>query len=182
PVDQRGVSRPLGAGYDIGAFEFGAITFAIRGQVLIGTNGLSGVTVTARSGNSAGGVSGVSDFAGNYVIPNLLSNSYSVFPLPFAFFTPTNIPVSIGAQSVTGINFQAKTAGTAALAPATNHTVQFSFSGIPNQTYRFQVSTNLSSSTNWLTLTNLSSGASGAFNFTDAITNSPIRFYRAVTP
>jgi hypothetical protein len=67
--------------------------------------------------------------------------------------------------------------------PATNHAVQFSFSGIPNQTYRIQVSTNLSSPANWQTIfTNLNSGASGSFNFTDATTNSPARFYRAVTP
>jgi len=145
--------------------------------------GMSGVTVTATSSNSAGGISAVSDYAGNFVIPNLLSKAYSVVPRPFAFFTPTNIAVSIGTQSVNGVNFAAKTAGVATLAPATNHTVQFSFSGIPNQTYRIQVSTNLSSPANWQTIfTNLSSGASGSFNFTDATTNSPARFYRAVTP
>jgi hypothetical protein len=182
-VDQRGVSRPLGAGYDIGAFEFGAITFSIRGQILVGTKGISGVTVTATSSNSAGGISAVTDFAGNFVIQNLLSKAYSVVPQPSAFFTPTNIAVSIGTQSVSGVNFTAKTAGTATLVPATNQNVQFSFSGIPNQTYRIQVSTNLSSPANWQTIfTNLSSGTSGAFNFTDATTNSPVRFYRAVTP
>src|SRR5207253_167728 len=45
-IDQRGVSRPQGAGFDIGAFERvatvtnAAATFTISGRVLDGTNGL----------------------------------------------------------------------------------------------------------------------------------------------
>lgn len=180
PFDQRGVTRPQGTHSCIGAFEFGVTTFTIRGQVTIGTNKVSGVTVTAAAG-SASPVAAVSAADGSYVIPNLISGTYTVVPQPPSLFFPTNAVVTVSPSAV-NVNFTAKTAGTAALAPATNNAVQFSFSGIPNQTYQIQVSTNLSSSTNWLTITNLSSGASGTFNITDTITNSPVRFYRAVTP
>ncbi len=54
---------------------------------------------------------------------------------------------------------------------------QFRLTGLPNTSYLFQASTNL---TTWMTLTNLAS-PTGLIDFTDAeATNHPSRFYRVL--
>jgi hypothetical protein len=76
--------------------------FTISGQVfdVTGTNGLSGVTV------SAGTNSVLTDGNGNFILSGFSSNAYTVIPsLACYLFGPSNVTVSVGPTNALGVNF-----------------------------------------------------------------------------
>jgi len=173
PFDQRGKPRPFGSGCDIGAFEYEP-TFTIRGRITEGTNGMSGIMVTA------GTRSGTSDTNGNYLISNLVSNSYTVTPQSLGVgFNPVNRDVTLGPDA-TNINFALNPVQITSATLTTNSSLRLSFLGGPGRTYRVEVSTNLAA---WQTLATNIAATNGAFEFIDNRTNTfPVRFYRTATP
>ncbi|MBI3851507.1 MAG: hypothetical protein HY298_14710 [Verrucomicrobia bacterium] len=172
-VDQRDKPRPIGINCDIGAYEFEP-TFSVQGRLTEGTNGVGGVTV------ATGTFSGVSDTNGNYLISNLISNSYTVTPDPVGTgFTPSNQVVTLG-PSVSNINFVLNRVQITAIASTTYGQFKLSFLGGPSRTYLIQASTNLLS---WQTISTNISQTNGGFQFNDVVaTNFPRRFYRTATP
>ena len=94
-TDQRGVSRPLGAHCDIGAFEYNNLTIS-------GNTGLGGVTL-GYSGNTSG--STVSDGRGNYTITVPYNWSGTVTPSSCATFNPTSHSYSNLASDQTAQNY-----------------------------------------------------------------------------
>jgi hypothetical protein len=75
--------------------------FAIRGLITVGSNGLSGVTV------SAGGKSTVTT-NGNYALSGLCSSTYTVTPLLSGYqFEPGTANVTLSSSDSNGVNFAA---------------------------------------------------------------------------
>ena len=153
---------------DIYGVDFNATNgFTILGQITIGSNGLSGVTV------SAGGKSTITT-NGNYALSGLCSNTYTVSPSLHGYaFAPS-------AQSVTVLSNMTLPAFMAfpslALVQLTNGVFQLSFT--PAFTLQVQASTNLK---NWDTpfTTNNVSTNTVLLEFTDTnAANLPVRFYR----
>lgn len=173
PYDQRGVARPIGPSCDIGSFEFAPV-FQIQGRITDGTNGIAGVQVGITNQFALTATNG------NYAISNLLSGTYTVTPDPAGVgFTPTNRTVILGTNA-TGVDFVANRARITTLILTTNRLPQLSILALPNRNYRIEASTNL---IQWLTLSNVSSGTNGAFDFFDVnSTNFPSRFYRTAAP
>ena len=61
--------------------------------------------------------------------------------------------------------------------------VTLNFAGAPNYTYLVQASTDLSSPTNWITISTNTPAADGTWQFTDTNTSLyPAQYYRATTP
>lgn len=79
------------------------LPYIISGRILSpdGSNGLSGVTVTAGGTNAT-----LSDVNGFYTLSSLQSNRYTVTPLLDCYrFSPSNHVVTVGATNAFGINF-----------------------------------------------------------------------------
>lgn len=96
--DQRGVARGYGDTIDIGACEVQLTR--IRGKITDGSNGVSGVKVSAGSNYS------ITDSNGNYVISNLVAGSYLVVPeATNLLFSPASQTVTVGISTVSNVNF-----------------------------------------------------------------------------
>lgn len=96
--DQRGIIRSYGDGIDIGACELPLTK--IKGRVIDGSNGVSGIKV------SAGNNFSFTDTNGNYVISNLVTGTYIVKPEGTnLIFSPAAQTVTVGISSATNIDF-----------------------------------------------------------------------------
>jgi hypothetical protein len=94
--DQRNFERPLGAHSDIGAYEVG---FTVSGQVFLGTNGLSGIKITA------GNVSTTTDATGTYLISAL--GPVTITPVNTNYtFSPSSTNLNVGSD-IAGVDFDA---------------------------------------------------------------------------
>ena len=95
-------SREVTLGPNATALDFtGQLVYNIRGRVVLGGSGLTGVTVTA--GNSTA----TTDNEGFYILAGLPAGDYSVVPAqPCHEFDPANIPVTVG-PSMNDVNFMA---------------------------------------------------------------------------
>jgi hypothetical protein len=60
-----------------------------------------------------------------------------------------------------------------------NRTVTVTFQGAPGGLYVVQATTNLASPISWLTVSTNLAGGNGRWTYTDSLTNSPRRYYRA---
>jgi hypothetical protein len=171
--DQRGKPRPFGPACDIGAFEFEP-TFTIHGRLTEGTNGVSGIAVTA------GTYSVTSDTNGNYLVSNLVSNTYTVTPQPVGVgFNPVERDVTLG-PNATNINFALNPVEITAAIATTNGLFQLSFLGGPSRTYHVEASTNLAA---WQIISTNIAATNGVFQFIDdKSSNFPVRLYRTATP
>jgi hypothetical protein len=94
--------RPFTVSSNTTEVSFDAIHgFTIRGQINVGSNGLSGVTV------SAGGKSTVTT-NGSYTLSGLCSNTYSVTPSLSGYqFEPGTTNVTLSSTDYNGVNFAA---------------------------------------------------------------------------
>lgn len=101
PTDQRGAPRPIGAGSDIGAYEFGAL-FTITGQVKSAAGAVSTATIVATGPFT---ITAHTDASGNYTLTNVPKGTYTLTPQDGAFtFTPSNVVVTIPGQT-NAVNF-----------------------------------------------------------------------------
>jgi hypothetical protein len=96
-VDQRGISRPIGAQADIGAYEF---SHTLSGRVLLGSTGLEDVLVEAADASVS------TDSTGSFLLsagdgPMTLTPSLAGYR-----FTPASLSLSV-TGNVTGITFAA---------------------------------------------------------------------------
>jgi hypothetical protein len=160
PFDERGSPR-AGLHPDAGACE--RQMYSASGRVLLGTNGLAGVLISATN------ASAVTDASGNYVI-FISTNGAVLKPALTGYtFAPASLFAS-GTTNNTGLNFTATPV--VSIGVATNGDVQVSFTGTNALQFRVEASTNL---TNWATVyTN-----TAPFQYTDPNqTNFPSRFYR----
>ena len=97
PVDQRGVSRPVGPASDIGAFEYGLL---VRGRVSLDTNGVAGVQVTTE------GQSATTDADGNYLLV-VQAGEHVITPAAASYdFDPPSRIITVTADT-NGVNFSA---------------------------------------------------------------------------
>jgi len=139
-----------------------------QGRVTQGTNGLSGVTI------SAGGKSAVTDSAGDYSLVGLCPGAYSLSASRAGYkLAPASFVLSL-ASNTNGLNFIATPALT--LNPATNGSVQVAFPAFISS--RVEASTNLR---DWTTIftTGNSSADTPVFQFNDpTATNLGARYYR----
>jgi len=89
------------AGANLNNVSFAAIpVFSISGKVKEGTNGLSGVTVTAITSMPPATNTAVSDVNGNYTLSNVRSGSNTVTPSRLDYeFAPANRIVRLGSNT-----------------------------------------------------------------------------------
>jgi hypothetical protein len=99
-------SRPLTIEADANGVDFVAFpVFTITGRVVEGTNGLTGVSVTAIGGSTTNTVLSTN---GNYTISGLRSNTYTVTPALVCYlFNPTNRLISVGPANAINADFAA---------------------------------------------------------------------------
>ncbi len=147
----------------------GGASYSLSGQVLDGTNGLTGVFVYIVNGTTTN--TAVTS-GGAYSMSGLSSNAYLLVPsAPGYGFQPGSRSVVVG-PSASGLDFAAQPV--LGIARAANGAIQVSNSATSGLIYTLRASTNLGGS-NW---SNLSTNAL-PFLFTDpASSNLPLRFYQ----
>jgi hypothetical protein len=134
-VDQRGISRPYGAGCDIGAFE-SAPPYTVNGHIH-GYLNPGGVVV------SVGSNSVPVDASGFYTFTGLTPGNYLVNPdAAETRFVPGRRAVKVGPDSI-GIDFNAYRLNALAAETSANRDAQVVFAGEIEGTYRTEVSTDL---------------------------------------
>lgn len=145
------------------------IVFSISGHVLVGTNGLSGVTF-----QEFGSIT--TDSTGAFAIPDLVPDTYTLTPRKISStygFVPKSRTVVLTNQDVTKVDFEAGTLITS-FAILSNGTVQLAVTG-PVKTNRIDASSNL---VDWVSIF---TNRTVPFQFSDTqASNFPIRFYRVV--
>jgi hypothetical protein len=155
--------------------------FAALGTISVQiTNVHTPVTIDVNNGSSDSFY--LSSTNGSIAISNLPADTYTVRLLPTngISFTPSVQNVTVPPGGIA--SFTAIMQPTITGLVTTNQTIQFSVSGVSNLNYLIQASTNLSSPSNWVTIATNNSGTSGAFTFTNSITNAPQRFFRVTAP
>ena len=183
-TDQRFVPRPQGTNCDIGAFEY-ALTYNISGFVREGSNGIPGIRI------DVAGLTTVSQTNGSYSFIGLVGSNYLVTPRPVGSgFNPSNQVVSVGTNAAnpivgtnaTNINFFANPAVISFAITnqgLSNGIFSLNFAAMPLRIYRIQASTNL---TNWVTISTITSGTDGLFQFVETNLFLPQRFFRTSIP
>lgn len=103
-------SQLCSCGYDSRITTPGTNSFSLSGQVISGSSGLAGVTITL-SGTSQGVAS--SDTNGNYIFSGLANGSYTVTPSASGFtFNPISSVLVVNGANLTAVNFSAIPAAT----------------------------------------------------------------------
>jgi len=134
-TDQRGISRPYGAGCDIGAFE-SAPPYTVNGHIH-GYLNPGGVVVNVGSNSVP------VDASGFYTFTGLTPGTYLVNPdAAETRSVPGRRAVQLGPDS-TGIDFNAYRMNALAAETSANRDAQVVFAGEFEGTYRTEVSTNL---------------------------------------
>jgi hypothetical protein len=178
-TDQRGVTRPQGSGYDIGAYEF--VLYAIRGRVFQGTNGLAGVKITL-SGDAQ--KTTTSDVNGNYAFTNLVAGVYDVSPPTTGLgFSPASRDINFASAPADALkqDFVANAARIVSyqFTGTTNLSCVISGLGLPSRAYLWQVSSDL---VNWAVISTNKSDASGNLQLKEIAPHTASRFYRFALP
>jgi hypothetical protein len=163
-TDQRGVPRPFGPAPDIGAVE-NTNTVTISGTI---TGLQAGDNATVISG----GQSTVTALHGGYSIQiDEVTSVISPSNVNYIFMPPFQI-VSLESNQ-TDVNFQAYLLNTVTLALGSDNTLNLTFAQPNYQSFRIEVSTNLSS---WTPISSNNSSISFP------ITNGASSFFRVVSP
>jgi len=171
-TDQRGISRPYGAGFDIGAFE-SAPPYTVNGHVR-GYLSPTGVVV------SVGSNSVPVDASGFYTFTGLASGIYLVTPdAAQTRFVPGRRVVKVGPDS-TDIDFNAYRLNALAVETSTNRDFQMVYAGEIEGTYRTELSTDL---IDWSPYSTNRTDTNGVFVITNLFSGyGNSTFLRAVKP
>ncbi len=182
-ADQRGVTRPQGAGHDIGAFEREPILFS--GHVWNGPYPVVGVSVSVEAATVQLKTS--TDATGFYSFTNLVPGIYQILlPVDMRYtYDPSVrlVTVTESSMSMTNLDFHAvrpmlrmNPSGAAQPTPG----VKLTGTGVPNTSYRIESGTKIGT---WTLTTTLTSDAAGVFGWTNSIpAGAEARYYRAVAP
>jgi hypothetical protein len=163
-------------------------TFSVFGQITLGTNGpaYTNVTVIAsgtNTGNTAVSYTNQSDSGGTYFLTNMVAGTYVITPQPAGFFVPASFSFTLGPS--TNMDFIGLIENYASLAITRapgGSLVKISFvKWVPNLTYRFQGSVDLSDLTNWTTIDTVTP-TTNALIIPVPTSGFPARFFRAVSP
>lgn len=170
-IDQRGISRPYGAGCDIGAFE-SSPPYTVNGHI---RGYLSPDGVWVNVGSNAVPV----DTSGFYTFTGLAPGTYLVTPTaPETRFVPGSRVAQVGPDS-TDLDFRAYHLNALTLENSTNDLFQFVFAGDIDGTYRTDMCTNLGS---WSSYSTNQTDTNGVFTFSTPIGGSKSSYYRVVKP
>jgi hypothetical protein len=183
-TDQRGVSRPQGTAYDIGAFERPFAGLAGRVTRADGSP-YPGVALTLLSATALPTTT-TTDTTGSYQfvpMPGVDLGVYRIVP-------PTNglpylpayrqITLTSPAQSITGLDFVATAGEIVGFGVAPDGAFTLRFRGDPLQPARIESTDALYS---WETIGEATTDATGYFDFADPLPPSTdLRFYRVVVP
>jgi fibronectin-binding autotransporter adhesin len=169
PTDQRGLSRPYGAAADIGAYEFGATTYTVVGQV------------SGYAANEQVLVAASTYYAlttnGQYSLTGLPPGTYSVSPShPNYVFFPTSREVTVGPDQF-DVNFKAYRWHALTLEGVFSNVISVMYAGTDGHTVRILSSTNL---IDWSPVSTNVVGSSNLLQLSFPILlNPPKLFYRA---
>jgi len=169
-TDQRGVPRPFGPAPDIGAFE-STYSATISGVILGLMQGDQATIILGHEmtlTTNGGGYSFVVDDASFIVTPTNAN---------YVFAPPTQTVNLVSNQ--TGVNFQAYRLNAIELVRAFDNSVNLAFAGTNGQSFRIEVSTNLSS---WTPIATNTIGASGFMNVSFPMTDAGGQYFRLVSP
>jgi len=171
-VDQRGISRPYGAGCDIGAFE-SAPPYTVNGHIR-GYMSPTGVVVNVGSNSVP------VDASGFYTFTGLDAGIYLVDPTAEETrFVPGRRVVKVGPDS-TDIDFSAYRLNALAVETSANRDFQMVFAGKTEGTYHTEVSTNL---IDWSPYSSNRTDTNGIFVITNLYFGSGNpTFHRVVKP
>ena len=172
-TDQRGITRPFGAGCDIGAFE-SSPPYTILGQVTGYITSPDGIQLAA--GSSSNWIDG----SGSFALHALSTGSYLVTPSsPDAVFVLSNRLVNLGPDAV-GISFHSYRSNALSIEQIAVGAVRAVFASEAGQTFRVDVSQDGSA---WSPYSTNTTETSGLFEFWD--TNSAVaqpRLFRTLKP
>ncbi|MBE7503514.1 MAG: hypothetical protein HS113_25140 [Verrucomicrobiales bacterium] len=183
-TDQRGVARPQGAAYDIGAFER---PFAsIAGRVTRADDSpYPGVVLTLLSA-TAPPVTTTTDTTGAYrfdPMPGVDLGVYRIVPptngLPF---DPTyrQVELTSPSQSITGLDFEAGRGAIVSFGFTVDGAFTLRFRGEPLQPARLESADSLGA---WEPVGEATTDATGQVDFTDPLSpDAAFRLYRVVVP
>jgi hypothetical protein len=172
-TDQRGRSRPFGAGCDIAAFE-SSPPYTILGQIQGYIAAPSGIHITAGTSSSH------PDVNGQYGFHGFSAGSYLVEPTcPEAVFVLSNRQVSLGPDAV-AVDFHSYRSNALTIERVSAGSVHSIFAGEAGQSYCVEISTNLP---NWSPYATNTAQSSGLFEFyeTNAVPEVP-RLFRVARP
>jgi len=171
-TDQRGISRPYGAGCDIGAFE-SAPPYTVNGHV---RGYLSPAGVVVNVGSNSVPV----DASGFYTFTGLTPGSYTATPIaPETRFVPISRVFQVGPDNP-DTDFKAYHLNAMTVESFTNADFQIVYAGDINGTYRTLTSTNL---IDWSLYSTNRTDTNGLFVITNLYFGADgYRFLRVVKP
>jgi hypothetical protein len=171
-VDQRGISRPYGAGCDIGAFE-SAPPFTVNGHIR-GYLSPQGVVVNVASNSVP------VDASEFYTFTGLSPGTHLVTPTATETrFVPGRRVVQVGPDDI-GIDFNAYRLNALEVETSTNRGYQIVFAPAIEGTYHTEVSTNL---VDWSLYSTNTADTNGVFVITNFYFGSGnATFFRVVKP
>lgn len=182
-LDQRGVSRPQGTAFDIGAFER---PFAgLSGVVFVGDGSpVPGVELTLLSVTAAPRYA-VTDATGRYEFTPVPDTDLGIYrihpPQDGRTFSPAyrDVELTSASQSITGLDFTIGAERIVEFGLGPDGRFRFRFQGQPVESYRVDATSALGS---WEALTEAQTDDMGVFDFTDSTLPTGTRFYRVVQP
>jgi hypothetical protein len=171
-TDQRGIARPFGTGFDIGAFE-SAPPYSVRG-IIHGSPETGPISLTA--GTNSKTVTA----PGSYILSGFAPGTYTLIPsVTNGVIIPNIRIITVGPDAV-GIDFKAYQLNTLTAESYTNQVLHLIFAGTNGQTTRVQSTTDLVA---WDTAGTNTVQTNGIFDFyyTNNLTEAS-HFFRAATP
>jgi len=152
PADQRGFSRPYGAGCDIGACEFLPL-FSIRGTVT-GYLPPGGITVLA------GQQSVTTSNGGSYAIVSLMEGTYDVVASgPTVVTVPARQTVNLYADAI-GVDFKSYRRNALLVESLCQDMLQITYAGAPSEMHEVQRTLGFEQ---WLPVLTNTTGTNGLF-------------------
>jgi fibronectin-binding autotransporter adhesin len=166
-TDQRGHSRPHGAGCDVGAFE-SSPPFIIAGRIT-GYVPIGGIPVYG------GSTSALSSASGTYTLWGLPAGSHTVTPSsPTMIALPDSQTIAVG-PDILNLDFKSYRYNGFTVESYSNNVAHLIFAGTNTLSYEVQTGTNL---VDWTPISTNVVGADSVFHL--FYTNGPKRFFRTL--
>ena len=183
PTDQRGVTRPQGTAFDIGAFErpFAGLSGVVRrsdGTPFPGVV-LTLISATAGPRTTTSGADGRYEFTPQ---PGTDLGVYRIEPPSAApSFLPAywDVELTGPSESITGLDFTAGGERIVSFGFGPDGLFRLRFLGAPSKVYRIEAT---APAIAWQELARLTTDAAGSLEFTDPAAPADARLYRVVAP